>query len=463
MLTDADRETGHHLAAQWLESVGDTDTLRLAHHHERGGRADRAIALLRRAAEQALAGSDLPAVFQRAERGVALGASADELGRLRLVEAEAHRLRGEFARALRVGVQALCLLPSGQSVWFRAVGELAAIASQLGERTDLLELIVTLERTPVDPAAAAAAAIAWARTGMHLLQQGIHERGTRAIARAAELATVDVAPEPVARARVCQALCVQAQFAGDPAEFLARADEAAREFERAGDVRELAMQRVQLALALLDVGDDEAARRALDEALAVTDRLGIHAISAIARALLGYVVARAGDLDLGRSTSEAALAALVSHGDRRHEASAHLYLAWIELLADRPGAAEGQARKAAACAAGRRPSLLAYALATQGEATRRLGHPSAALGLTQAAVDLTREAAIEGGGPFIALAHAEALEAAGRSDEARAAIAAARARLEAQAARFESAEIRASFLERVAVHTRTLALSSDWR
>ncbi|WP_437276808.1 hypothetical protein [Sorangium sp. So ce375] len=62
----------------------------------------------------------------------------------------------------------------------------------------------------------------------------------------------------------------------------------------------------------------------------------------------------------------------------------------------------------------------------------------------------------------LTLVHAEALHAAGSTDEARAALAAARADLLARADRIPEAEIRRCFLEKVPENARLLALAAAW-
>jgi hypothetical protein len=62
----------------------------------------------------------------------------------------------------------------------------------------------------------------------------------------------------------------------------------------------------------------------------------------------------------------------------------------------------------------------------------------------------------------VRLTHAEALDAARRHEEARAAIAAARARLHVNAKRIGDPARRRSFLDRVPENARTLELATRW-
>src|SRR5262249_8012124 len=86
----------------------------------------------RHAAEEALDANDLEAVLNRVQRGIACGASGEDLGVLRLVEAEAYLWRGELAGAEERGTQAVDLLAAGSADWFRAVYQVVIAAGKLG-------------------------------------------------------------------------------------------------------------------------------------------------------------------------------------------------------------------------------------------------------------------------------------------------------------------------------------------
>ncbi len=121
MLTEADRALGHRLAAAFMERTGHTDAMALAEHFRRGAEPERAARWYRRAAEKALEANDLAAALARAERGVGSGAQGEDLGVLRLVQAEAHVWRGDLEAAVTRGVDAIGLLGPGSVPWFRAV------------------------------------------------------------------------------------------------------------------------------------------------------------------------------------------------------------------------------------------------------------------------------------------------------------------------------------------------------
>ncbi|MGZ5969750.1 MAG: hypothetical protein ACXWP4_18885, partial [Polyangiales bacterium] len=75
---------------------------------------------------------------------------------------------------------------------------------------------------------------------------------------------------------------------------------------------------------------------------------------------------------------------------------------------------------------------------------------------------ILQQVVLDEGEATVRLVHAEALFAAGRTDEARAAITTARARLFERAARIVDAELRKTFLEGVPENARTLSLAELW-
>ncbi|MGC4089825.1 MAG: hypothetical protein QM756_18455 [Polyangiaceae bacterium] len=132
-LTDDDRELGHRLAAAWLKESGDVEALVLAEHFERGGRPEHAVEWYLRAGQQALEGSDLEAAVTRAQRGIDGGASREQRGMLRLLQAEACKWQGKNADGQRFALEAMeCLLPHSPA-WCSAVGEAAAASGKLGD------------------------------------------------------------------------------------------------------------------------------------------------------------------------------------------------------------------------------------------------------------------------------------------------------------------------------------------
>ena len=103
-IPEGERIAAHGAAGRWLEAAGERDAMVLARHFERGAVHDRAAHHLRRAAESALAASDITAAYDRASRALEhIGHVPDGLpsdrGHLERVRAEASYYAGELQRA----------------------------------------------------------------------------------------------------------------------------------------------------------------------------------------------------------------------------------------------------------------------------------------------------------------------------------------------------------------------------
>lgn len=128
-VTEEDRVWAHRAAAIWLERAGETDPMTLAEQFARGG-DPRAGLWYVRAAKQALAANDLAGVFACAEAGRAPGTCRKEdVGILCMLQAEAHRWRGEMVQAEACALEALRILPRGTAGWFELAGKLPSAAS----------------------------------------------------------------------------------------------------------------------------------------------------------------------------------------------------------------------------------------------------------------------------------------------------------------------------------------------
>ena len=493
MLTPDDRGLGHRLAAQWLEQAGERDPVRLAEHHEQGGAAARAVGWWRRAAEHALAGSDLDAALAHCERAVAAGAAGTTLGAVRRIAAEAHDWRGEFARAEAAAREALGWLEprSGgardDDGWFAAAGILATAAGVQGKRDVLDELAGRLDRElatlddPIPPPpprdGTIAAGVEHARHGdeaheiiaaTRLVEQLIiHGKAAVAdelLARLSRALSGGRTLGPALAGRVHAVKALRARFGGDVAANLVEVRTAVFCFEHAGDQRNACARRERLGYALLEVGDHEASERLLSEAVAAATRLGLHHVVATARHNLGLTLARLLRFDEAEATEQQAIVAFRASGNRRMEGASLEYLALIRLEAGDVAGAERAAREALAVASAEPPLPL-----NQAESNAILARCLLAAGRTAEAGTLARLAldqldalgGIDDGEAIIRLTLAEALAAAGDRAAAATAIAHARDRLLHRADAISDPALRASFLGRVPENARTLALAAE--
>lgn len=455
MLTPDDRSLAHRLAGEWLERAGETEGAVLAGHFERGADPVGARRWLVRAAEQSLDAGDHEGVIAAAERAVALGATSEDLGALRLLEAEARHWLGQRAQTERAAAAAMRLLGPGSDAWLEAAGQRARAAGSLGHRDHVLGAAEALLAHPASGSTFAANAALAARACFAV---GHSATGAALIERALQIDGLDAR----ARGRVCSARATQAQARGDAASFLALQLAALEAWEEAGDHRVACVVRVNVGVAYLELGCYAESERVLQEALTISAQMGLANVVAGARDNLGIVLARRGRLDEARRVETLAAEAFRELGDRRLEGGARVYLAQIHLLAGELEHAEREARTAAALLEAA-PPLRPSALAILAEVLLARGDASAALASArEAAAVLEAAEVVESGEAPVRLALARALDATGDREAARAALAVARARLEARAGAISDPALRRSFLENVPEHAATFELARRW-
>ena len=460
----------------------------LAEHFERGGEAPRRLSAYRRAAEQALEGNDFGAALGHANKGLAcaLGrpgersswpgpdltapptstqpASPELIGALHVCVAEAHHWRGELTDAAAAASAALEVLPEGGRLAHLAAGQLADAGGRLGDVESVARVAALLLRPR--PAGEREARSAWllalARTAMRAANAGRHDLRD-ALAGELERAACEggAALEPQVEARAEQARASWALAGGDVAASLRHMERAAAAFQRAGDLRSLAVQQINVGYSYLLLGADERAEAALRSALASAERMKVpHAIAA-AKQNLGLGLMRRGALAEARRELDQALAAFVVQGDRRLEGGTRTYRAICAMLAGDLAEAERSAREAVAVLVAT-PQSRARAHAILAEVLLRLGCVSDARAEARAAMDLLESTGSEDAEARIRLAWAEALHAGGDLQAAREAIAVAARRLRERASRIPEPELAATFLGAVPENARTLELERVW-
>jgi len=461
MLTDADRELGHRLAASWLEQAGLRDAMTLAEHCERGKEPLRAIGWYVRAAEQALEGNDLVGALARARHAIALGAAGETLGALELSKAEAHRWRGELPETEGAATAAMSLLSRGSEAWYRAARELAIATATHGRHDRLAELAAELANDVPDEEARGTYAIVSAGVAVRLYYSGKPELADTLLQRLEEAAS-EAGDNPAVAAEIHQARGYRAHVEGDLSALLRSATAARAEFERAGELRNAVQQLVNAGYAHLELGDHRAAEVAQRAALEEASRLGLTAVVALAKHNLGLALACQGAVDEASVVEREAVVSARALGHSRMECGAQLYLALILAQAGSLTLAEEQARSALESSAAA-PLLRPKAQAALAHVLLLQGKPVLALEAAQKAQgELETLGTIEEGEALVRLVHAEALFAVGREIDARSAIAAARARLDVRAAKIGEERHRASFLANVPENARTLELEKAW-
>jgi tetratricopeptide (TPR) repeat protein len=459
MLTDDDRVLGHHLAGAWLEEAGERDPVVLAEHFERGAEPASAERWYRRAATQALEGNDLAAALGLAKRGAACGASGEALGALKLIEAEAHRYRGELFEAASSAMEALPELPLGGDLWHRALGEAALACGRLGKPDRIMPLVEALLAESAGAGASDAHVIASAQTAGVLLFTGRHDLADSLLAHIG----ASEARGPEVLAWIYRARATRLLFSGDPSACLGLMEQAAASFEQAGDLRSACTQRVNVGYAYMEVGAYREAEGALRDALSAAERMGLSMVAASAKHNLGLSLARQGNLPEGRAVEWQAIEASIAQGDRRLEGGSRTYLAGMLALSGELESAAEQASMAIEVSAASPPAR-AYALATLAHVRFLQGEVAGAAAAANEAMALLDAMGgdMEEGESLVRLVHAEALFVSGDREGASRSILAARARLSSRAERISDPIWRASFLERVPENARTLLRAREW-
>jgi tetratricopeptide (TPR) repeat protein len=461
MLTDADRTLGHRLAGEWLESHGSSDATALAEHFRRGGEPGRSVPWYRRAAELALEANELTAAIEQAELGVSCGASGEDLGLLRLIEAEANVWRGEVTRGEEQCIEAIGLFEPATAPWFRALMQEVIAAGKLGgfDRVESWAEVALAQVPAADAHGIQLNCLSWAAVmltfgGRYPVADRVLDRISHAVADPAKLA-------PHTAALVQQSRGVRALYSGDSATGLAGLTAALASTEETGDRRNACTVRTNLGFVLAELGDFQGAEEALRSTIADADRMGLHDMVTGARHNLGLVLAYCGQLDEARALELRAVEAFEAAGDPRMTGVARTYLAKIALLSGDPVAAEREA-SAAVEALRVAPPLRVAAVASLARALLAQGRVDDALPIAREAfATLELLGMIEEGESLVRLVHAEALRAAGLTAEFTGAIGSARDLLLAKAEKISDPEWRRRFLTAVPDNARTLALAES--
>lgn len=457
-LTEADKKLGHRLAGIWLESQGETDSMLLAQHFERGGDALRAAGAYRRAAEQALGADDLGAAIERAEHGVSCGATGEALGALRLVQSEAHNWQGELVLSRERAKEAIELLPPTSTAWYRAHQQAIDAAGKLGE-FDTVEVLAESVRTVEPTTDCSSARIICLSIGAnHLIYGGRYAAADALIATL--VTSIDASSQdPQALGMYYQMRGIRASAGGDPCGFCEFHEMALPYFEQAEDRRNICLVRHNLAFGISELGDYASAEMMFRSLLPIAERMRLHEIAAGTLQNLGRILALRGAFEEGRQIQQKSIDAFREHGHARAMGLCQAYLAELEFLAGNLDLAEKHAQ-AAIESLSEVPPLLTVALATLARVLLAKGQLQDAQDIADGAMTLLDALeTIEEGETTVRLVYAEALYANGRLDDFHRAIALAQRHLVAKADRVRDPAGRARFLTMIADNARTVELA----
>lgn len=498
LLTAADLQAGHRLAAEFLVRADESDAIVIAEHLERGDDRPAASLWLQRAAVQALDAGDFATALSRVRRAMSYAHDDEARQAMKELELDAFRWQGSLHELARCATEAMQLFPVGSAAWCKAAAEVA-VATGAGTGLSILSgQLQTLEESllgiPVRPDNASAYMQCLARvlTQSSLffgqgrvtrlfdrMQQAISEAGLaslgvpsdgelttdyRQLRRTTTRTSSGRPADTVALGCTVLGWAEQAYaFRSSACYELDRAlnhfENARRLFLRGGDLRNALAQATDRGFVLVEVGRYREAATWLTDLSAEIDAVGISRIASLARLNLGIAQARLGQHEVALATLHKAYDGFAP--GQSHRGLAAAYLALTHALAGRLDEGEHLARRLAE----RIPehavwdchSTLAQILLWQGRAGE-------ALALVQrdvpARVVLTSS---EGGISRQWLVRAEATFALGDRAAAIAELERALGRLHAQANAIADPAIRHSYLHEVRDHARLLQLKTEWQ
>jgi predicted ATPase len=459
-LTDRDRTYSHQRAAEWLTRAGETDARVLCEHYELGTDATRATALIEKAAQQALQGSDLAAAIAYAEHGTKKLGRDDESSRnarasLTWIKSLAHLWRGENAEASLAAEDSRASSKSGSELWFRASWVAIAACGRLGDYERLTALGSALASCPVEPDAELARLLALTQVVIQGLNAAKLEFAEQILALLPDSASV-AGEDAILAAAIDRCRASHATHHGDLASSLAYTRASVERLDAAGDLRTAALQRVNLGYAEMLLGRWAIARGHLEAALSTSEQHLLHNVSAMAKNNLGLTLIRLGEIERGLAVEREAVEAFARYGDRRMEAASRLYVARHLLEAGDAAGAQAEAETAIELA-GTLPSLRCYARAIVGGALLVRGDGEQALVALQDALTTFERHGAEEGEILIRVLHRNALRALGRSEEAERAAARTRDRVGELARAISDDALRHGFLANVPENRDALA------
>ena len=462
MVTDEDRTLGHALAAEWLSKAGEQDAVLLAQHYDRGGDKPRAAQEYARAAEQALAASDLESVFRQTGRARECGVRGEKLALLRLLDATAYHWRAEYEQCERAALDALQSAKPVSVPWYRAASELAEALLPLGKIAPLLALGKALHAPPGKNAAAARAFVmASATISMQLLLSGQHEIGQRVMVCMEEAEARIVDPGPLVRARGAFARATRAMIAGDLGQTLDMGNRTVENYEEAGDRRNAILMQCNLAHINMELGEYQAAERILRAASTDATRIGLPSVAVAAQQNLGFALALGGHIEEGKGVEAQCVVLSTAAADKRMIGRSRIYLSQMHIMSGDIGLAIEEA-SAALRELQSVPNVRAFGLATLGSALLLAGRPEEAQAAAAEAMTLLESlGSLDQGDTLVRLVYARVKLANGDAEEARRVMRIARSDLLTRASKIADPIRAKSFLERVADNAATLVLAEE--
>jgi hypothetical protein len=199
LLPEGFESTGHLLAGEWLEQMGEPDPLVLAEHYQRGQHFERAIHFHLLAAEQLYERHDLRGTSRCIQAALACAPGVEALVRLRTLQCLAAFGMGDLARAYELGVAVLPDVEAGSRSWCRLVYTLLLISTQFGRLDHWLELNQALLRTEPAPEAVSAYVVAAGSSVITAIWSGLHHEAVTFLERMEQVGVEAAASDALVR------------------------------------------------------------------------------------------------------------------------------------------------------------------------------------------------------------------------------------------------------------------------
>jgi tetratricopeptide (TPR) repeat protein len=449
-LTERDAALGHALAGEWLAERGEADPMVLASHFERGRKPASAVAWYRQAAQQALEANCFDVVAEATRRGIACGATGEDLSALRIAEMDALNWGAAYDRLLERAGELVASQPRGSASWYRAVRMMATAAMFLADQRTLVRLAEVLLSSPFDGDGDGAYACTKLFEGLRAI--GEVELADRLLAHAET--AVDRMPE-LARLSV-------KRYAARGTREVANWRSLSAAYAASGDLRRELQTRMNVAYNLIESGVYEEAEEILRECNAAAARLDIPVLIPHAESNLGYCLARQGRFAEAEPLVRRSIESYRGQGELRLVIGGHAHLAQAYLTAGRAADARREIAPIEEPSRGcltSRPLVLAIAAMADIEVGRIEPARRAA---AQAHELLEQLGFVEDGESLVRLAWAEALWWSGERPAARSAIADACGYLARRLAGLDRVEWRAAFRTRLWETARIVARAEEW-
>lgn len=462
LLADEDRIEGHQLAAEYLESMHEQDSLVVAEHFVQGQEPARAVAYLLRAAEVSCDNGDMSAALHVAERALVLDPDPASRGMLLAIKTRVCVWREQYVEILKWGHEALALVEVGGYRWCQLVQQMMPAAAFTGQIEVFFKLATNLLTTdpPLEACAPYVAAVSWVSITSGIM--GKRDICELFLSRAKEVVAYC---QPNDNMAIGYYHCARANHHHVVHELpwsrVSANLDACNMSGPSGVVREECLANVFHAKALMDMGAIEESEKILRKNLAWAKQINERMALGYSVAHLARLLARHGTME---QLDEAAQLAqmLIATNNQSILGFGYGVLADIARRRNDLTLAEAEGRKAVA-AMQRFPTyswdIVALLTSILVEAKR----PDEALVVGQEGLAKLEHLKVSGFGEIhLRLAVAEALYAAGRTDDALSSLTKALYQLRSRLDDIPDAKVRERYLNAVPVHARLLSLAREW-